>query len=46
MIRVPKESRLIFATHNAGKVEEMRSLLSPLGIEIVSAAELGLLEPE
>ena len=46
MIRVPKESRLIFATHNAGKVEEMRSLLSPLGIEIVSAADLGLPEPE
>ena len=42
---VPKESRLIFATHNAGKVEEMRSLLSPLGIEIVSAADLGLPEP-
>ena len=45
MKRVPKDSRLIFATHNAGKVEEMRSLLSPLGIEIVSAADLGLPEP-
>lgn len=46
MNRGPMESRLIFATHNAGKVEEMRSLLSPLGIEIVSAADLGLPEPE
>ncbi len=37
---------LLFATHNAGKVEEMRALLAPFGVAIVSAAEKGLPEPE
>ncbi len=40
------EPRLLVATHNAGKLEEMRALLSPYGIEVVSAGELGLAEPE
>ena len=39
-------STLLFATHNAGKVEEVRELLAPLGIEVVSAADLGLPVPE
>lgn len=38
--------RLIIATHNAGKLREMRELLAPFGIEANSAAELGLDEPE
>ncbi len=37
--------RLVLATHNAGKIEEIRELLAPHGIEIVSAGELGLPEP-
>ena len=37
---------LLFATHNAGKVEELRQLLAPYGVTIVSAAEKGLPEPE
>jgi XTP/dITP diphosphohydrolase len=37
--------RLVIATHNAGKLVEMRELLSPYGIECVSAGELGLPEP-
>lgn len=37
---------LLFATHNAGKVEEMRGLLAPFGVRLVSAAELGLDVPE
>lgn len=37
--------RLIVATHNAGKLAEMRALLSPYGVEAVGAAELGLPEP-
>jgi XTP/dITP diphosphohydrolase len=37
--------RLVIATHNAGKLREMRELLSPYGIEAVSAGELDLLEP-
>lgn len=38
--------RLVLATHNAGKVREIAALLAPLGMETVSAAELGLAEPE
>lgn len=36
----------MIATHNAGKLAEMRDLLAPYGIDAVSAAELGLTEPE
>jgi XTP/dITP diphosphohydrolase len=38
--------RLVIATHNPGKLREMRELLLPYGIEAVSAGELGLPEPE
>ena len=38
--------QLVIATHNAGKLREMRELLLPYGIEPVSAADLGLGEPE
>ena len=38
--------RLVIASHNAGKVREIVDLLSPYGADIVSAAELGLAEPE
>lgn len=38
--------RLVIATHNAGKLREMRELLAPYGIEAVSAGDLGLPEPE
>jgi XTP/dITP diphosphohydrolase len=38
--------KLVIATHNAGKLREMRELLAPYGIEAVSVAELGLGEPE
>ena len=38
--------RLLVATHNAGKLEEFRQLLAPLGITVTGAAELGLAEPE
>lgn len=37
--------RLVLATHNQGKASEIRTLLQPHGIEVVSAAELGLAEP-
>ena len=37
--------RLLVATHNAGKLEEMRALLAPYGVEVVGAAEMGLAEP-
>ena len=38
--------KIVIATHNAGKLREMRELLSLYGIEAVSAGELGLPEPE
>jgi XTP/dITP diphosphohydrolase len=38
--------RLVIATHNPGKLREMRELLMPHGVEAVSASELGLPEPE
>jgi XTP/dITP diphosphohydrolase len=38
--------RLVIATHNKGKLVEMRELLGVHGVEAVSAAELNLPEPE
>jgi len=38
--------KIVIATHNAGKLREMRELLAPYGVEAVSAGELGLIEPE
>jgi XTP/dITP diphosphohydrolase len=38
--------RLVIASHNKGKVGEIHDLLRPLGIAVVSAAEIGLAEPE
>ena len=38
--------RIVIATHNAGKLREMRSLLEPFGLEAVSAGDLGLPEPD
>lgn len=39
------QNKLLIATHNAGKLAEMRALLEPRGIEVVGAAEMGLGEP-
>lgn len=38
--------RVVIATHNDGKLKEMRDLLALYGVEAVSAGELGLDEPE
>jgi XTP/dITP diphosphohydrolase len=38
--------KLVIATHNPGKLAEMRELLAPHGVEVISAGELGLAEPE
>ena len=38
--------KLVIASHNAGKVREIRALLEPFGIEPVSAGDFGLPEPE
>jgi XTP/dITP diphosphohydrolase len=37
---------LVIASHNQGKVREIRALLAPFGIDPVSAGDLGLPEPE
>src|SRR6516162_1066714 len=38
--------RLVIATHNSGKLAEMRELLAPHGVEAISAGEIGLGEPD
>ena len=38
--------KLVIASHNEGKAREIRALLAPYGIEPVSAASLGIPEPE
>ena len=38
--------RLVIATHNRGKLAEMEALLSPYGVDAVSAGALNLPEPE
>ena len=45
-MRLPRGSILIVASHNRGKVREIKALLGPHGIEPVSVGELGLPEPE
>lgn len=41
-----KPGRLVAATHNPGKLPELKALFEPLGFTMVSAGELGLPEPE
>lgn len=45
-VRPLEPGRLVAATHNAGKVRELKALLEPLGFEVVSAGELDLAEPK
>jgi len=44
-MRAFTEKRLVVATHNAGKLAEMRALLAPYGVEVTGAGDLGLAEP-
>ena len=46
MTRKFTESRILIATHNAGKLDEMRQLFAPHGVEVIGAAEMNLPEPE
>ena len=46
MTRKFTEDRILFATHNAGKLEELEQLFRPHGVSVVGAAELNLPEPE
>jgi XTP/dITP diphosphohydrolase len=45
-LRLPRGSHLVVASHNPGKVREIKALLGPHGIEPIGAAALGLPEPE
>lgn len=38
--------RLLVATHNRGKLEEIADLLAPFGVSVIGAGDLGLPEPE
>ena len=44
--RIFKENKLVIASHNQGKIKEIRELLHPLNIEILSAYDLKIEEPE
>lgn len=46
MMRKFEGSRLLVATHNIGKLEEIAALLMPYGVSCEGAAALGLPEPE
>ena len=46
MARRFEGGRLVIASHNPGKVAEIRELLAPFGADAVSAGELGLPEPD
>ncbi len=46
MTRKLLEPKLVLASHNAGKLREIAALMTPFGIAVVSAGELGLAEPE
>ncbi len=45
MARRFAEPKLLVATHNRGKAGEIAAMLAPFGVEIVSAADLGLTAP-
>ncbi len=46
MARHLTEPKLVVASHNKGKIREIEDLLQPFGVDVVSALELGLPEPE
>ncbi len=46
MSRKFEGDRLLIATHNKGKLDEMAALLEPYGVSVVGAADLDLPEPE
>ena len=38
--------KLVIATHNKGKLKEIADLLAPFNVQVISAGELNLPEPE
>ncbi|MEX0860976.1 MAG: non-canonical purine NTP pyrophosphatase [Cucumibacter sp.] len=45
-MQLRRGQRLLAATHNGGKLRELNGLLAPFGLDLVSADELGLPEPD
>ena len=45
-LRLHPGDRLVIATHNAGKLREFKELLAPFDLDLISAGELGLGEPD
>jgi XTP/dITP diphosphohydrolase len=45
MVRKLTAGLLVIATHNGGKLREMRDLLIPFSVSVIAASELGLAEP-
>lgn len=46
MARLFDQDQLVIASHNPGKVSEIADLMRPFGVEVISAADLNLDEPE
>jgi len=44
--RLTSGGALVLASHNRGKLREIAALMAPYGVQTLSAAELGLPEPE
>ena len=42
MTRMFEDGKLVIASHNLGKVREIRELLLPFDVNVVSAGDLGL----
>lgn len=46
LLRLRDGDRLVLATHNKGKLKEFQELFEPFGLDLISAGDLGLPEPE
>jgi XTP/dITP diphosphohydrolase len=46
MARQLTEKTLVLASHNSGKLREIKALLAPFAITVISAGDLGLPEPD
>ena len=44
--RIFKDKKLVIASHNKGKITEIKDLLAPLNIEILSVYDFNIEEPE
>jgi XTP/dITP diphosphohydrolase len=45
-VTLKRGARIVAASHNEGKVRELAALLAPFGVECISAARMGLPEPD